>query len=127
MTLRTVLLSLQALLAAAEPDDPQDAVVANQVRTPQKQGWVEGQSDCPPPLNITTYNDLLQGDLLSRRCICMCAQYKQDCEMFKQTARLWAHVYAGAPASNAEYTRKIDKLCAMGFDKVRWLHSLPTP
>lgn len=34
MTLRTVLLSLQALLAAAEPDDPQDAVVANQVRLP---------------------------------------------------------------------------------------------
>lgn len=33
MTLRTVLLSLQALLAAAEPDDPQDAVVANQVST----------------------------------------------------------------------------------------------
>lgn len=32
MTLRTVLLSLQALLAAAEPDDPQDAVVANQYR-----------------------------------------------------------------------------------------------
>lgn len=31
MTLRTVLLSLQALLAAAEPDDPQDAVVAHQV------------------------------------------------------------------------------------------------
>lgn len=30
MTLRTVLLSLQALLSAAEPDDPQDAVVARQ-------------------------------------------------------------------------------------------------
>lgn len=30
MTLRTVLLSIQALLAAAEPDDPQDAVVAKQ-------------------------------------------------------------------------------------------------
>ena len=30
MTLRTVLLSLQALLAAPEPDDPQDAVVARQ-------------------------------------------------------------------------------------------------
>ncbi|KAG5678899.1 hypothetical protein PVAND_008523 [Polypedilum vanderplanki] len=29
---RTVLLSLQALLAAAEPDDPQDAVVANQYK-----------------------------------------------------------------------------------------------
>ena len=30
MTLRTVLLSLQMLLAAPEPDDPQDAVVARQ-------------------------------------------------------------------------------------------------
>jgi ubiquitin-conjugating enzyme (huntingtin interacting protein 2) len=32
MTLRTVLLSIQALLASAEPDDPQDAVVANQYK-----------------------------------------------------------------------------------------------
>lgn len=53
-------------------------------------------------------------------------QYKQNPEMFKQTARLWSHVYAGAPASCPEYTRKIDKLCAMGFDKVcikngKWL------
>merc|ERR1712212_924542 len=30
MTLRTVLLSIQALLASPEPDDPQDAVVARQ-------------------------------------------------------------------------------------------------
>lgn len=46
-------------------------------------------------------------------------QYKQNPEMFKQTARLWSHVYAGAPVSSLDYTRKIDKLCAMGFDKVR--------
>ena len=32
MTIRTVLLSLQALLAAGEPDDPQDAVVAKQYK-----------------------------------------------------------------------------------------------
>lgn len=32
MTLRTVLLSLQALLASPEPDDPQDAVVAAQYK-----------------------------------------------------------------------------------------------
>ena len=32
MNLRTVLLSIQALLAAAEPDDPQDAVVARQYK-----------------------------------------------------------------------------------------------
>jgi len=33
MTLRTVLLSIQALLATPEPDDPQDAVVARQYQT----------------------------------------------------------------------------------------------
>ncbi|XP_045568675.1 ubiquitin-conjugating enzyme E2 K isoform X1 [Salmo salar] len=75
MTLRTVLLSLQALLAAAEPDDPQDAVVANQV------------------------------------------PYKQNPDMFTQTARLWGHYYGGAPEPGPEYTRKIDKLTAMGFEK----------
>lgn len=36
MTLRTVLLSLQALMAAAEPDDPQDAVVAKQYKENQE-------------------------------------------------------------------------------------------
>lgn len=51
MTLRTVLLSLQALLSAAEPDDPQDAVVAK--------------------------------------------QYKEQPDMFRQTAKHWTFVYAG--------------------------------
>ncbi|CAF0787960.1 unnamed protein product [Adineta ricciae] len=36
MTIRTVLLSLQALLATPEPDDPQDAVVANQYKKDRK-------------------------------------------------------------------------------------------
>ncbi|XP_054158119.1 ubiquitin-conjugating enzyme E2 K-like [Oppia nitens] len=50
MTIRTVLLSLQALLAAAEADDPQDAVVAK--------------------------------------------QYKENPELFRQTARHWTFIYA---------------------------------
>lgn len=33
LTIRTALLSLQALLCSPEPDDPQDAVVANQYKT----------------------------------------------------------------------------------------------
>lgn len=33
MSLRTMLLSIQALLASPEPDDPQDAVVAKQYKT----------------------------------------------------------------------------------------------
>ena len=36
MTLRTVLLSIQALLASPEPDDPQDAVVAKQYKEENK-------------------------------------------------------------------------------------------
>jgi ubiquitin-conjugating enzyme (huntingtin interacting protein 2) len=37
LTIKTALLSVQALLAAPEPDDPQDAVVASQYKsTPQK-------------------------------------------------------------------------------------------
>jgi len=36
MTLRVVLLSIQALLSAAEPDDPQDAVVAKQYKEDPK-------------------------------------------------------------------------------------------
>lgn len=56
MTLRSVLLSLQALLASAEPDDPQDAVVAK--------------------------------------------QYKEHPEMFRQTAKHWAFVYAGGKCMN---------------------------
>ncbi len=102
MTLRTVLLSLQALLAAAEPDDPQDAVVANQVHM---RVWMR------------LYNNKALQTFQLHYCCCF-LQYKQNPEMFKQTARLWSHVYAGAPVSSPEYTRKIDKLCSMGFDKV---------
>jgi len=40
MTIRTVLLSLQALLCTPEPDDPQDAQVAKQYKTDRK-AWTE--------------------------------------------------------------------------------------
>jgi len=36
LTIRTGLLSLQALLCAAEPDDPQDAVVASEYKQDRK-------------------------------------------------------------------------------------------
>ncbi|XP_077984210.1 ubiquitin-conjugating enzyme E2 K-like [Glandiceps talaboti] len=73
MTLRTVLLSLQALLAAAEPDDPQDAVVAK--------------------------------------------QYKANPLAFQETAKHWAHVYAGAPRANSSLEEKLRQLRDMGFNE----------
>lgn len=130
MTLRTVLLSLQALLAAAEPDDPQDAVVANQVRITFHFLFLSAKIKLLFSLTFffffftlrtTSYKteklDLFL-KLISEFSV-LNPQYKQNPEMFKQTARLWSHVYAGAPVSSPDYTRKIDKLCAMGFDKVR--------
>jgi len=47
LTIRTALISLQALLCAPEPDDPQDAVVANQYKSniqafnAQAKQWVQ--------------------------------------------------------------------------------------
>ncbi|XP_011503723.1 PREDICTED: ubiquitin-conjugating enzyme E2-22 kDa isoform X2 [Ceratosolen solmsi marchali] len=73
MTLRTVLLSLQALLSAAEPDDPQDAVVAK--------------------------------------------QYKEQPEMFHQTAKHWTSVYAGGPSKMPELDEKIKRLTDMGIEE----------
>ncbi|XP_046997112.1 ubiquitin-conjugating enzyme E2-22 kDa [Schistocerca americana] len=72
MTLRTVLLSLQALLAAAEPDDPQDAVVAK--------------------------------------------QFKENQDMFRQTARHWTFIYAGGPHRNSDFDLKIRRLTDMGIE-----------
>jgi len=55
MTIRTVLLSLQALLATPEPDDPQDAVVANQYKKDRKlfektaRHWANVYANGPTP------------------------------------------------------------------------------
>ena len=73
LTLRTVMLSLQALLSAAEPDDPQDAVVAK--------------------------------------------QYKETPELYKQTARHWANVFAGGPNREIELEEKIEHMKSMGFEE----------
>lgn len=73
MTLRTVLLSLQALLAAPEPDDPQDAVVARQY------------TDCN--------------------------------EVFRQTARHWSTVFAGAAYVIPEFDALLSKLKDMGVEE----------
>ncbi|OMJ75845.1 hypothetical protein SteCoe_24904 [Stentor coeruleus] len=71
LTIRTALLSLQALLCNPEPDDPQDAVVAS--------------------------------------------QYKNNRELFNQTARNWTQEHAKDP--QIVYEEKVKRLCEMGFDQ----------
>ncbi|KAK3100309.1 hypothetical protein FSP39_017984 [Pinctada imbricata] len=73
MTLRTVLLSLQALLASPEPDDPQDAVVAK--------------------------------------------QFKENPDIFFQTATHWTQAYAKGSTPVPEYSDKVTQLMGMGFEE----------
>nr|CAB3267445.1 ubiquitin-conjugating enzyme E2 K-like [Phallusia mammillata] len=57
LTLRTVLLSLQALLSDAEPDDPQDAVVARQFKENKRaflktaKFWAQHYAHAPGPVD----------------------------------------------------------------------------
>jgi len=66
LTLRTVMLSLQALLSAPEPDDPQDAVVASQYKKNQEkfnqtaQYWAHKYAGAQSSqLNLACCNDLV--------------------------------------------------------------------
>lgn len=67
MTIRTVLLSLQALLATPEPDDPQDAGTFHVRKT------------------ISTFYLFI---------LVVANQYKKDRKLFEKTARHWTNVYA---------------------------------
>ncbi|XP_078494860.1 ubiquitin-conjugating enzyme E2 K-like [Ciona intestinalis] len=64
LTLRTVLLSLQALLSAAEPDDPQDAVVAKQYKDNNSlfyktaKFWAQIYAEAPGPTDTDCMDKL---------------------------------------------------------------------
>ena len=66
MTLRTVLLSIQALLTAAEPDDPQDGVVARQYKENRDAydktaaHWAQAYAGAQPSGESAAYNAMLQ-------------------------------------------------------------------
>ena len=75
LTLKTALVSIQALLSAPEPDDPQDAVVAQQVAC-----WHPNPKlvSLPllfpliPPLSFLFWILLFSSVLVGRVCLCIC-------------------------------------------------------
>merc|ERR1712093_232884 len=71
LTIRTALLSIQALLSAPEPNDPQDAVVAD--------------------------------------------MYKQNKELFSQTARCWTETFAQEKRDSND--DKVKNMMEMGFSE----------
>lgn len=109
MTLRTVMLSIQALLTAAEPDDPQDAVVARQYKViPSFAG-----TRCP----CITRSNL--GSLWMTQLACAGYVSQANRAMYDQTARHWSTAYAGAPAGvtgGLDYDGMIAQCMDMGFD-----------
>lgn len=80
LTLKTALLSLQALLSAPEPDDPQDAVVAQQV--------------CLfPSLLINSLIFMLSFNVVFTFYV-WTMQYLRDYPTFLGTARYWTEAFA---------------------------------
>ncbi|KAF8390705.1 hypothetical protein HHK36_025232 [Tetracentron sinense] len=102
LTLKTALLSLQALLSAPEPDDPQDAVVAQQVLL----------SPVLTPMHPLDFHlSFFQYSLVS---ICVWApQYLRDYPTFAGTARYWTETFAKTNSIGNE--EKVQKLLEMGF------------
>jgi ubiquitin-conjugating enzyme (huntingtin interacting protein 2) len=92
MTLRTVLLSLQALLAAAEPDDPQDAVVANQFRENHEM-FCKTAKVC----------DLIYS--ANVKCT------------FIHRLQHWTNVYAKGPHKFPDFDQKVQRLRDMGVSE----------
>lgn len=91
MTLRTVLLSLQALLAAAEPDDPQDAVVANQFRENYEMFCKTAKVKCTLRLKLS-----------------------KKLKIFFQH---WTNVYAKGPHKFPDFDQKVQRLKDMGVSE----------
>ncbi|PFX34352.1 Ubiquitin-conjugating enzyme E2 K [Stylophora pistillata] len=74
MTLRTVLLSIQALLSAAEPDDPQDAVVARQYKEHPEVYWRTAKH----------WAEEYAGDAKSSSLVNPFLEFRKSCGVFTQ-------------------------------------------
>lgn len=109
MTLRSVLLSIQMLLSAPEPSDPQDAVVARQYLNNKKMFLVR---------NLICFFQLI---ILLK----LIFFYFLLLIFFQQTARFWSQYYAKAPGSRSEdFDTKIERLIEMGAAKVNHFRSV---
>ena len=79
LTIRTALISLQALMSAPEPDDPQDAVVAKQYKEDPKafaltaKYWTETYATGGPSALHTLYECIWsKRPLCATRCLLVC-------------------------------------------------------
>ena len=98
MTMRTILLSIQALLQSPEPNDPQDAVVAKQYISDRQQFIVRAS--------------------LSKR-------HAEDKMFLQETAHFWAQEYANAPGvKDAQMVEKVTMIQEMGVQRPDALSAL---
>ena len=85
---------MQALLAAPEPDDPQDAVVARQVNFSPSISFQPFWGSKKAISNMA----LCGVELPFPSLICNISffQYQESFPVYKATAQHWSHVYAGS-------------------------------
>ena len=85
---------MQALLAAPEPDDPQDAVVARQVNFSPSISFQPFWGSKKAIQKMA----LCGVELLFPSLICNISffQYQESFPVYKATAQHWSHVYAGS-------------------------------
>lgn len=97
LTIKTALLSIQALLSAAEPTDPQ-------VRS--LHGWSESLASWISNMGFGWFTG--QDAEVAR-------MYMSDREQFNSTARFWTETYAKGAATDEE---AVSRLTDMGFSAV---------
>lgn len=83
LTVRTALISLQALLSAPEPDDPQDAVVAKQYKETRDEFaktakfWTETYAQ-PGQADDAKVSQMMEMGFEREKCVAALAQCKGD-------------------------------------------------
>ncbi|THG06081.1 hypothetical protein TEA_011311 [Camellia sinensis var. sinensis] len=133
-TLKTALLSVQALLSAPEPDDPQDAVVAQQISRnldpSSPNNFEDGLPDTknllftsicpiPSPASCTLFSGQYGDANVVHRSdgltiiLCPLFMLTWDYQTFAATARYWTETFARTSALGVE--GKVQKLVEMGF------------
>lgn len=138
LTLKTALVSIQALLSAPEPDDPQDAVVAQQVffylillfldvsmctcteaRSPEF--YIPNYACTCNMLEILKLGILIMmlNFITCSYCFFSILQYLREYQTFVGTARYWTESFAKASSLGVE-----EKVCAVFVINICAVYSL---
>ncbi|KAF1865205.1 hypothetical protein Lal_00004579 [Lupinus albus] len=114
LTLKTALLSVQALLSAPQPDDPQDAVVAQQHNI--QKNLLLSRVSLGTTVRLLSCDSKFTSSNL-RNNLPACGGYLKEYQTFVSTARYWTESFAKTSSRGVE--DKVQKLVEMGFPEAQ--------